>query len=104
MWTVERGDEAVELRKAALRSAPTRLCYARLRDTAVAVKVWSVLRSWALDVLAAEPTELVGALLDDDEVEEAWLAAVKYDCVGVEVARRRRETHPADVCRPTGRW
>ncbi len=93
-----RGDEAVELRKAALRSAPTRLCYARLRDTAVEVKVWSGLRSWALDVLAAgEPTELVGALLDDDEVEEAWLAAAKYGHAGVEVVRRRGETHPADV-------
>jgi len=92
-----RGDDAVELRKAALRAAPTRLCYVRLRDTAVAVKVWSGLRSWALDVLAREPAELVGALLDDDEVSEAWLAAVKYGCVGVEVVRRHAETHPASV-------
>lgn len=93
----QRGDEAVELRKAALRSAPTRLCYARLRDTAVEVKVWSGLRSWALDVLAATPSELVGALLDDEEPEAAWQAAVKYDCVGVEVVRRWGETQPAEV-------
>jgi hypothetical protein len=93
----QRGDDAVELRKADLRAAPTRLCYTRLRDTAETVKVWSGLRSWALDVLAAEPSELVGALLDDGEVEEAWRAAVKYDCVGVEVVRQRCETHPADV-------
>jgi hypothetical protein len=92
-----RGDDAVELRKTALRSAPTRLCYTRLRETAVEVKVWSGLRSWALDVLAAAPTELVGALLDDDDVEAAWQAAVKYECTGVEVVRRRAETHPGDV-------
>jgi tetratricopeptide (TPR) repeat protein len=93
----QRGDDAVELRKAALRQAPTRLCYTRLRDTAVEVTVWSGLRSWALDVLTAEPPELVGALLDDDEVAQAWQAAVKYDCVAVEVARRRGETDPAEV-------
>jgi uncharacterized Zn finger protein len=92
-----RGDDAVELRKAALRSAPTRLCYARLRDTAVEVKVWSGLRSWALDVLTREPAELVGALLDDDEVPEAWLAAVKYGCVEIEVVRRHGATNPAAV-------
>jgi hypothetical protein len=61
------------------------------------VKVWSGLRSWALDVLAAAPGELVGALLDDEEVEEAWRAAVKYECAGVEVVRRRGETHPGEV-------
>lgn len=93
----QRGDDAVELRKAALRAAPTRHCYARLRETAVEVKVWSGLREWALAVLAAEPAELVGALLDDEEVAEAWQAAVKHDCVGVEVARRRGVTNPADV-------
>lgn len=93
----QRGDDAVELRKTALRAAPTRHCYALLRDTATEVKVWSGLRSWALDVLAAEPVELVGALLDDEEVAEAWQAAVKYDCVGVEVARSRGTTHPAEV-------
>ncbi|MCA1655847.1 MAG: hypothetical protein LC635_05285, partial [Pseudonocardiaceae bacterium] len=94
----QRGDDAVELRKAELRAAPTRLCYARLRRTAVEVKVWSGLRPWALDVLAdREPAELVGALLDDDEIEEAWRAAVKYDCVAIEVVRRRCLTHPAEV-------
>jgi uncharacterized Zn finger protein len=93
----QRGDDAVELRKAALREARTRHCYARLRETAVEVKVWSGLRSWALDVLAADPPELVGALLDDGEVEEAWWVAVKADCVGVEVARQRCATHPEEV-------
>jgi uncharacterized Zn finger protein len=93
----QRGDDAVELRKTELREAPTRLCYARLRDTAVEVKVWSDLREWALAVLAAEPRELVGALLDDNEVEEAWQAAVKHDCIGIEIARTWGETHPADV-------
>lgn len=91
----QRGDQAVALRKTDLVAAPTRLCYARLRETAVAAKVWSGLRSWALDVLP--PEELVGALLDDGEIEEAWLAAVKHDCVGVEVTRQRGETHPAEV-------
>ncbi len=57
--------------------------------------MWSGLRSWALEVLP--PEELVGALLDDGSVEEAWLAAVKHDCVAVEVVRARAETHPAEV-------
>lgn len=91
----QRGDDAVELRKADLRSARSRVCYGRLRETAISAKVWSGLRSWALDVLP--PVELVGALLDDGDVEEAWLAAVKHDCVGAEVVRRRGETHPAEV-------
>lgn len=91
----QRGDEAVALRKKELLSARTRVCYGRLRETAVAAKVWSGLRSWALDVLP--PQELVGALLDDGEVDEAWLAAVKHDCAGVEVVRLRGETHPAEV-------
>ena len=93
----QRGDDAVELRKAALRSAPTRMCYARLRETAVAVKVWSGLRSWALDVLQSSPGELVGALLDDGEVSAAWLAAVKYDCVSVEVVRAWGAERPGEV-------
>lgn len=96
----QRGDDAVELRKAALRAAPTRLVYANLRATAVEVKVWSGLRGWALDVLGAEPSELVGALLDDGEVDEAWRVAEKHGCddrVWLEVARRRCETHPAEV-------
>jgi hypothetical protein len=91
----QRGDEAVALRKKDLVSARTRLCYARLRETAEAAKVWSGLRSWARDVLP--PEELVGALLDDGEAEEAWLAAEKHDCVNVEVIRLRGETHPAEV-------
>lgn len=93
----QRGEDAVELRKATLREAPTRHCYALLRDTATKVRVWSGLRSWALDVLAAEPAELVGALLDDDEVAEAWQAAVKYDRMGAEVVRRWGEIHPEEV-------
>ena len=91
----QRGDEAVSLRRNELLSARTRLCYARLRETAEAAKVWSGLRSWALKVLP--PVELVGALLDDGDVEEAWLAAVKHDCVAVEVVRARADTHPAEV-------
>jgi uncharacterized Zn finger protein len=93
----QRGDDAVELRKTALRESPTRLCYSRLRETAAEVGAWPGLREWALAVLARSPVELVGALLDDDEVAEAWSAAVRHDCVGVEVARRRGLTDPEDV-------
>jgi hypothetical protein len=95
--SVGRGEEAVELRKKSLREAPTRLCYARLRETAAEAGLWPGLRSWALAVMASAPAELVGALLDEDEVEEAWETAVKYDCVELEVARRRCETHPEEV-------
>jgi hypothetical protein len=87
----------VTLRKTALCEAPTRLCYARLRETATTAGDWPSLRPWALAVLKSEPTELVGALLDEDEVAEAWRTAVEHDCVDVEVARRRCETHPNEV-------
>lgn len=92
-----RADEAVERRKAALRGAPTRHCYARLKQTATETSMWPHLRPWARAVLAADPRELVGALLDDDSPEEAWQAATKHNCVGIEIARLRGETHPAEV-------
>jgi uncharacterized Zn finger protein len=92
-----RAEEAVAVRKTALREAPTRLCYARLRETALAAEEWPSLRPWALAVLKSEPGELVGALLDEDEVAEAWRTAVDHDCVDAEVARRHCETHPNEV-------
>jgi hypothetical protein len=91
----QRGDEAVELRKADHRSARSRLSYGRLCTTAVAAKVWTGVRPWALDVLP--PSEQVGALLDDGDVEQAWQTAVKHDCVGIDVVRQRAETHPTEV-------
>jgi uncharacterized Zn finger protein len=92
-----RAEEAVERRKAALREAPTRHCYACLKETATAADMWPSLRPWARAVLTKDPKELVGALLDDDAPEEAWQTAVTYDCVDVEIARLRAMTHPADV-------
>lgn len=102
----QQGDEAVEQRKAVLRTTPTRLTYNRLRQTATEVKMWTGLREWALNVLTAavaktlDGTDLVGALLDDEDPDEAWQAAEKYGCTGsthVEVLRSRAATHPADT-------
>lgn len=101
----QQGDEAVEQRKAVLRTTPTRLTYHRLKETATEVKMWTAVREWALNVLTAaatktDGTDLAGALLDDSEPAEAWQAAEKYGCTGttrLEVIRSRAATHPADT-------
>jgi uncharacterized Zn finger protein len=92
-----RGEEAVELRKATLRESPTRGCYARLKETATKAEMWTELQSWARAVLERSPEELVGALLDDEEPQEAWETATKYDCVGLEVTRSHATTDPAEA-------
>jgi uncharacterized Zn finger protein len=100
-----RPAEAVALRESALRSAPTRMLYGHLRDTATLAGAWPAARERARDVLraAAEESggdELAGALLDDGEPVEAWQAAEKHGCgerVWLEVARRHGADHPADV-------
>lgn len=102
----QQGDEAVEQRKAVLRTTPTRLTYQRLKETATEVKMWTAVREWALNVLTAaatktdDGTDLTGALLDDGDPAEAWQAAEKYGCTGstqLEVLRSRATTHPGDT-------
>lgn len=102
----QQGDEAVEQRKAVLRTTPTRLTYHRLKETATEVKMWTAVREWALNVLTAaatkqdDGTDLAGVLLDDADPAEAWQAAEKYGCTGsthLEVLRCRATTHPADT-------
>jgi uncharacterized Zn finger protein len=101
----DRPEAAVTLRESALRSAPTRLCYGKLRTVAVEAGSWPAVRERALDVLraAAEESsgdELSGALLDDGEVLAAWQAAEKYGCgerAWLEVARAHGTEHPAEV-------
>lgn len=101
-----RPADALTLRTAALRAAPTRAAYANLRATARLCGDWPAARATALDVLrtVAEAggcaDELVGALLDDGEPAEAWRAAEKHGCgdrAWLEVARTRGAEHPADV-------
>ncbi|GAB3465998.1 SWIM zinc finger family protein [Actinophytocola sediminis] len=112
-----RPSAAVAVREQALRAAPTRQTYANLRATAELVGEWPAAREGALDVLRAaaergdtggdtggetdgDADELVGALLDDGEPEEAWQAADKHGCgdrVWLEVARIHGRDHPADV-------
>lgn len=100
-----RPDAAVAVREEALRSAPTRHTYANLRATAELVGDWPVVREGALDVLRAaaergDADELVGVLMDDGEVAEAWRAAEKYGCgdrVWLEVARAHACDNPAEV-------
>jgi uncharacterized Zn finger protein len=100
-----RPEAAVALRESALRAAPARRTYADLRATATMAGCWPAVREAALDVLAAAAAddggdELAGALLDDGEPAEAWLAAEKHGCgerAWLEVARAHAATHPADV-------
>ena len=100
-----RPEAAVLLRESALRAAPTRLLYAHFREAASLAGAWPAARERALDVLraAAEESgadELAGALLDDGEPLEAWLAVEKHGCgerTWLEVARRHGADHPADV-------
>jgi uncharacterized Zn finger protein len=100
-----RPEAAVALRQEALRSAPTRLTYANLRAAATECGRWPADREAALDLLRAAAEdggadELAGALLDDGEPGEAWLAAEKYGCgerAWLEVARAHGEAHPAEV-------
>ncbi len=95
-----RPHDALEIRRSQLRISPTRDRYAKLRETASALRQWPLIRPWALDILRAAPTdELVGALLDDNEVDEAWQAAT-HGCapeLWLSVARERATSHPADV-------
>ncbi|MGH3762353.1 SWIM zinc finger family protein [Actinophytocola sp.] len=102
----ERPGDAVAVRESAVRSAPTRLSYANLRATASDVGSWPAVREAALDVLRAaaereeRADELAGALLDDGETAEAWLAAGKHGCrdrAWLEVARAHGAAHPAEV-------
>ncbi|HEX2131325.1 MAG TPA: hypothetical protein VHH15_07170 [Actinophytocola sp.] len=100
-----RPAEALAVRTAALRSAPTRHAYANLRATAELTGSWPAAREPALDVLRAaaedgEADDLVGVLLDDGERVEAWQAAEKHGCgdrVWLEVARLHGAEHPAEV-------
>lgn len=101
----DRPAAAVALRESALRAATTRHAYANLRATATLAGRWPGVREAALDLLraAAEESgadELAGALLDDGEPHEAWLAAEKHGCgerAWLEVARVHGADHPADV-------
>lgn len=93
-----RPAEAVAVRLAVLREAPTRTAYAALRGTATGTGGWPEVRDAALDLL--DGGELVGALLDDGEVAAAWEAAEKYGCadgVWLEVARAHGRDRPGQV-------
>ena len=100
-----RGKDALELRRSQLSTQPSRDQYARLKDTARSLGRWPGVRSWALGELHAAAARegtgeaLVGAILDDGEPDEAWLAVEKYGCLSqlwLEVARLRAVHHPSD--------
>ncbi len=101
-----RSKDALELRRSQLSAQPSRDPYARLKDTARTLDRWPEVRPWALDELHAAADRrgvgdaLVGALLDDEDPDEAWQAAEKYGCepqLWLNVARIRAINHPADV-------
>jgi hypothetical protein len=108
-----RGKEALELRRAQLASTPNRAQFAALRLTAQAVEEWPNVRPWAVRVLHAraeeggDGEELVAALLDDAEPDEAWEAAARYGCgqeMWLRAARIRAVEHPEEVLAGYRAW
>jgi uncharacterized Zn finger protein len=118
---VGRLAEALELERRQFRRAPSTGRYARLRTAAETAGCWEAERSDALrvareHVVAAERAAtdaqrrnawwqppgslLVGLLLADDEVEDAWSAAREHGCseaLWLELARLRADEHPDDA-------
>ncbi|WP_236246667.1 SWIM zinc finger domain-containing protein [Streptomyces sp. CC210A] len=116
--------EALALRRRHFEARRTPLCYRHLRAAAQAAGCWPAEREKALDLLraaaehdGAEPSDrrrpgaaehrsteagrvLVAVLLDDEDVDGAWRAAVEHgahDTHWLALADRARATRPADA-------
>jgi uncharacterized Zn finger protein len=96
--------DAIAARRTELHRNPSRATYARLRE--IAGDRWERERTWARQVLRSaadrdeNADELVGALLDDGDVDDAWQAAGKYGCgdrAWLAVAREYATHEPAAV-------
>lgn len=100
--------DAVTLRRDHFAARRTLLTYRQLRATARAAACWPPEREKALALLRAEADGqatrrghiLVDALLDDEDTDAAWQAAMAFgahDAQWLALADRRRATHPADA-------
>jgi tetratricopeptide (TPR) repeat protein len=96
-------DEVAAVRLSGLTVLPDLESYEALRDAASKTGQWPKLRTTALAELAARaPHEHVEALLSDDAVDEAWVAATagkggaESDTMR-QLVELRAKTHPADA-------
>lgn len=104
-----RQDDAVQLAWETLKASPRLEAYQRLARVAGAAGRWESWREPARAVLREAPgawmagrdrSELVGALLWEDDSEEAWREAKEGDCqraLWLALARRRERDHPKDA-------
>ena len=104
-----RHEEAVRLAWETLEDSPRLEAYKRLAQVASRPGLWESWRERAHDLLRQGPetvlggrdrSELVAALLWEDEAEEAWREAREGGCrrdLWLALARRREGDHPADA-------
>jgi uncharacterized Zn finger protein len=104
-----RHEEAVRLAWETLEDSSRLEAYQRLARVASRPGLWESWRERAHDLLRQGPetmlggrdrSELVAALLWEDEAEEAWREAREGDCrrdLWLALARRREGDHPADA-------
>ncbi len=104
-----RYEEAIRLAWEALESSPRLEAYKRLARVASRAGVWESWRERAHEVLRQGPetvlggrdrSELVAALLWEDDAEAAWREAQGGGCrreLWLALARRRESDHPADA-------
>jgi hypothetical protein len=96
-------EEVAAVRLSSLTALPDLESYTALRDAASKAGQWPKLRTAALAELAARaPDEHVQALLSDDAVDDAWVAATAgkggADSGTMrQLVELRAETHPADA-------
>jgi len=107
-----RGEEAVSVHRAEFERRTLHQDYARLRDTAERAGKWSELREWALEYLRDRAQvkefyvrELIGVLIREDLLDEAWTTAVAApgqvpEQQWLELIGLREPGHPADVIGP----
>ena len=104
-----RHEEAVRLAWKTLEDTPRLESYERLARVASQAGTWESWRERAHEVLRRGPetvlggrdrSELVAALLWEDDAEEAWREAQEGGCrreLWLALARRRERDHPADA-------
>ena len=104
-----RHEQAIQLAWETLEGSRRVDAYQRLATLAVRAGVWDSWRDPARGVLRSSPdsvqvgrdrSELVAALLWEDDIEEAWREAKAGGCrrdLWLVLARRRENDHPADA-------
>ena len=98
-----RDEEAVRLAWETLGASPNVAAYQRLARVASRVHGWTDRRERGRDLLRrsrGDRSELVAALLWEDEVDAAWQEAKEGGCrqdLWLSLARRRERDHPADA-------